>query len=93
MRPEMDASDLMNQRDQKTAWEGFGDGLTQAVEMAVTPVVLALLGLWIDGRVGTRPAFTLLLLVFGIVGVFVKAYYHYEARAAALDEGKPWQRH
>jgi len=36
MGPEMDASDLMNQRDQKTAWEGFGDGLTQAVEMAVT---------------------------------------------------------
>lgn len=82
----------MGDRDQQTVWQGFGDGLTQAVEMALLPIVFALIGLFVDRAVGTTPIFTVALAVFGTVGTFLKTYYHYVARVERLEEGKAWRR-
>lgn len=76
--------------DARVSWQGFGDGLTQAVEMSLTPVLFALLGMVVDGWAGTRPAFTIALAVFAMVGVFLKAYYHYVARMDAIEAEKGW---
>jgi F0F1-type ATP synthase assembly protein I len=56
---------------------GFGEGLTQAVEMAVLPLMLAFLGLAADTRLGTVPVFTIAFLVLGTAGGFTRAYYAY----------------
>ena len=72
--------------------QGFGDGLTQAVEMAVIPVILALLGLAADRRLGTVPLLTIVLLVAGTAGGFVRAYYAYQYQCDLEKEKPPWDR-
>jgi F0F1-type ATP synthase assembly protein I len=72
--------------------QGFGDGLTQAVEMAVIPVILAFVGLAVDGRLGTMPLFTIVLLVVGMTGGFARAYYAYQYECRLEEERHPWGR-
>jgi F0F1-type ATP synthase assembly protein I len=68
------------------------DAFAHAMALVAVPVLLGLLGAWLDSLAGTRP---LLLLVFGAFGVlcsFASAYYRYEAKMARHDAGKPWNR-
>ena len=46
-------------------------------ELAFAPVLLALLGLWIDSSLGTMPLFTITLAVVGVLGAGIKTYYSY----------------
>ena len=46
-------------------------------ELVLGPVVMALIGLFIDSKAGTRPLFTLVLTVWGMAGAFVLIYYRY----------------
>jgi hypothetical protein len=71
---------------------GFGETLAQAFEFAVVPVLFGLLGVWLDGKLDTRPWLTVALLVVGITGVVVRAFYAYNTRVEAEEEGKPWTR-
>ncbi len=82
----------MDRSDRRASWQGFSDGFSQAVEMAVTPVLFALLGHWLDGHLGTGPLLTVSLAVFAMVGSFLRAYYHYLARCEALERDKAWSR-
>lgn len=82
----------MDQAERRATWQGFGEGLTQAVEMAATPVLFALLGLFLDGRFHTRPILTVALAVFAMVGSFLRAYYHYAAQVEELERDKAWRR-
>ncbi len=66
--------------------------MAAAMEFVVSPALLGLLGWLLDGRLGTRPCFTVALALLGIVGVSVSHYFRYMARVAREDEGKPWTR-
>ncbi len=68
------------------------DAFSHAVSMVAVPVLLGVLGAWIDARGHTRPLFLILLGALGVVGSFVSAYYRYEERMARHDAGKPWTR-
>lgn len=59
-------------------------------EIAFAPVVLALLGLWLDRTIGTVPVFTLVFALVGVLGAFAKVYYQYKAEMAALDQRAGW---
>jgi len=78
--------------DHRSLYGGFGDALAQAFEFAVIPVLFGALGLWLDGRLGTRPWITVVLLVVGILGVVTRTLYVYKAKIEAEEEGKPWTR-
>lgn len=71
---------------------GFGDALAQAFEFAVIPVLFALLGIWIDGRLGTRPWATVVLVVIGLTGVIARSLYAYKDKVEAEEKDKPWTR-
>jgi hypothetical protein len=71
---------------------GNEDAWSHAVALVLFPVLLGLLGAWVDSRTDTRPVFLLLLAAFGVVGAFASAYYRYDARMAEQDAGKPWMR-
>jgi hypothetical protein len=71
-------------------YNGFGDSLSRAIELVVTPLLLGLLGLLLDHIFGLTPVLTIALSVFGIVGVSVKMYYAYDRDMQAHDEGQPW---
>jgi F0F1-type ATP synthase assembly protein I len=60
--------------------------------MAGVTVLFVLFGLWIDGRVGTRPLFTVVFGLLAVIGLAARAYYTYLAQVEEEEEGKPWLR-
>ena len=50
-----------------------------------------LVGLWIDGRLGTKPLFTVVLGLLAILGQGIVAYYRYKAEVATEEGEKPWR--
>jgi hypothetical protein len=56
---------------------GFGNALSTAVELAVTPIVMALIGWWLDHWLGTTPGFFIFLFVFTVSYVSWKQYKGY----------------
>lgn len=72
--------------------QGFGEALSRAFELAVTPVVFGFFGYLIDMRLGTSPIFMLVLALFAVVGSFVKLWYAYDGAMKARDAEAPWGR-
>lgn len=60
-------------------------------ELVLSPVILALLGWWLDSRVfHTTPVLIVAFSVLGVVGATIKLYYVYRFRMAELDAAAPW---
>lgn len=62
--------------------KGFGHALEVAVELAVTPAILALAGWGLDSWLGTFPVFFLFLFLFTFSYVAWKQYRLYQDRMA-----------
>lgn len=80
-------SDLDEKRDLN---RGFGDGMSRAFEIAVTPIVFGALGYGIDTLADTTPAFTIALAVFAVMGMFVRLWYGYDAEMRAHETRARW---
>lgn len=65
---------------------GFGNALSSAVELAVTPALCALLGWQIDRWLGTSPLFLLFLFVFTIGYVSWREYTAYTAKMSRQEQ-------
>ncbi|MEM8708607.1 MAG: AtpZ/AtpI family protein [Actinomycetota bacterium] len=74
----MDAS---AQRDLHNAFRRSSGGF----DLVLGPVLMALIGLWIDSAAGTRPLFTLVLFAFGAAGAVLKVYYEYQRGMEAAE--------
>ena len=83
----------MDLRDRQELYNGFGDGLARAFELAVTPAVFGLLGWGIDSVVGTFPLFTILLALFAVSGVGYMAWVRYEQDMQRHEADAVWNRH
>jgi F0F1-type ATP synthase assembly protein I len=59
-------------------------------ELVFSPLLLALVGLWIDHSIGTTPLLTVAAAVLGFLGAVVKLWYGYKHDMDALDEAGPW---
>jgi F0F1-type ATP synthase assembly protein I len=59
---------------------GFGNALSTAVELAVTPALMALVGWQLDRWLGTSPLFLLFLFVFTVGYVSWREYTRYSSR-------------
>ena len=68
------------------------DVISHGLAIITVPVLLGLLGSFVDGRLGTGPVFLIGLAAFGLAGAFLSAYYRYERRIAVHEAGKPWTR-
>ncbi|MFZ4516879.1 MAG: AtpZ/AtpI family protein [Microthrixaceae bacterium] len=55
-------------------------------ELAFAPVLMALIGLWLDHTFGTLPVFTIVLAVMGTIGAGLTVYYSYGHAMARLRE-------
>ena len=60
--------------------KGFGDALSVAVELAVTPAIFAFLGWRLDAWLGTTPLFLLVLFLFTFTYVAWREYAKYQLR-------------
>lgn len=51
-------------------------------ELVVSPLILGLLGWWLDGRFGTRPLLVVVFAVFGVAGAATKLFLDYRRKMA-----------
>jgi F0F1-type ATP synthase assembly protein I len=79
-------------RDQRDTWHGFSNALSRSFEMVATTVIFVLVGLWLDGRVHTKPLFTVALGLLAVIGLGLRAYYTYMHQVKIDEEDKPWLR-
>jgi len=70
-----------NQLVHDALWRGSGGS-----EIAVVPVIFGAAGWLLDGAVGTRPIFTVLLAVLGLAAAFYNIYFSYTRRMAEVTE-------
>lgn len=68
-----------NQLIHDALWRGSGGW-----EIAAGPVVFGLIGWLIDGVIGTRPVFTVILAIVGLGGAFANVYFSYTRRMAEV---------
>lgn len=77
--------------ERRELYNGFGDTLARAFEFAGTPLLFGFIGHYLDGRLGTGPALTVLLVVFALAGVTVRMYYGYVAAMEAHEAKAAWK--
>ena len=79
-------------REKRELNNGFGNALSRAFEIAVTPAIFGAMGYALDRWLGIVPVLTIALLVFGLVGMFVRLWYGYDAEMRAQDDNAIWNR-
>ncbi len=55
-------------------------------ELVMSPLLLALVGLWFDRTLGSTPWLTIGAALLGLYGAGANIYYQYNATMAELDE-------
>ena len=58
-------------------------------ELVLSPVILALLGWWLDGRFGTGPWLVIVFAVLGLLGAVTKIVTGYGADMAKANAERP----
>ena len=82
----------MDLRDRQDLYNGFGDGLSRAFELALTPAVFGGLGFLVDSWVGTTPLFMIVFLFFAVAGVGYMTWHRYETEMQAKEQEAAWAR-
>ncbi|WP_419850724.1 AtpZ/AtpI family protein [Candidatus Poriferisocius sp.] len=82
----------MTQNRQLHDRQSAGDALSIAFELVATPAVFAFFGWLIDGALGTRPLFTLVLCLLTAAYAGWKAFRTYSDRMEAHDRNLPSRR-
>lgn len=77
-------------RESRDLFGSFGNGWMAAFDIALTPLVIAGVGLLLDRRLGTLPILTLVLFFVGVVGMALRMYYGYSQEIEAESAGQPW---
>jgi F0F1-type ATP synthase assembly protein I len=70
----------------------FGEALAYAFEFVAAALLFAGLGWLLDRWLGTEPVLTVVLALFGFVGVCLRTGYRYKEKVEREEEGKPWTR-
>jgi hypothetical protein len=73
-------------RERRELHNGFGESLSRAFELALTPAIFGWLGWWLDGRLGTRPLFLLVLFGLTVVWLAYKNFSRFGADLRAQQE-------
>jgi F0F1-type ATP synthase assembly protein I len=69
----------MGLSERRELHEGFGEALSRAFELVVTPVIFGFFGWLLDGWLGTRPLFMFLLFALVLGYEIWKLYVAYGA--------------
>ena len=82
----------LNAGPRSDLYNGFGDTLTLAFELALVPVIFAGIGHVLDRWLGTEPLLLIVWIVLAVVGLGAKMYYRYTAQMQAHEAEGPWAR-
>lgn len=81
--------DIQAQRDMN---KGFGDGLSRAVELALTPLLFGLAGFGLDVLFGTGPVLAIAFAVFAVIGMVARFWYGYDHEMREHEAAAAWNR-
>lgn len=82
----------MDLRTRQQLNRGYADTLARGFEFVLVPLVFGGLGLLVDGWLGTGRLVTVVLVVFGFVGMTFKLWLSYDAAMTREEEGAVWNR-
>ena len=82
----------MDLRERKATYDGFGNALSRAFELVLTPAIFGFFGWLLDRWLGTVPIFMIVMVVLGLIGVFCRLRYSYEAKMREHEEARLAQR-
>ncbi len=71
-------------------YNGFGEGLSRAFELALTPAIIGGLGYLLDLWLGLLPVFTIVFFLIAMVGLIARMWYGYDARMKEHEQAGPW---
>jgi len=71
-------------------YNGAGEGMSRAFELAVTPAILGGFGYLLDRWLGLVPVFTIIFFLVAVGGVIARMYYAYDARMKEHEAAGPW---
>ena len=75
---------------QTDLYNGAGEGLSRAMELALTPAIIGGFGYLLDRWLGLVPVFTIIFFLVAIFGVAARIYYGYDARMKEHEAAGPW---
>ena len=82
----------MNLSERRELNNGFGEALSRAFEIAVTPAIFGVGGYLLDRKLGVVPLFTLVFSLFVIGYILWKYWKVYEADMARHEQALPSRR-
>ena len=77
---------------QADLYNGAGEGMNRAFELALTPAIIGAFGYLLDRWLGLLPVFTIVFFLVGMAGVIARMWYGYEARMKEHEAAGPWAR-
>lgn len=78
--------------DKQAMNKGFGDGMSRAFEFIATPALFGGIGYLVDGALGIRPVLTVAFALFGVIGMFARVWYGYDAEMRSHESAGRWNR-
>ncbi len=78
------------QAERRELYNGFGNGMSMAVEFAVSPAIFAGLGWLLDRWLGLWPICTVVMAIAGTIAVFVRTWYRYDFQMREQEARAPW---
>jgi F0F1-type ATP synthase assembly protein I len=71
--------------DRREMSRGFGNGLSHAFELTVTPMVVGALGLVLDRWLGLVPLFTIVFSLWGLGAAMYMTWFRYDREMRAHE--------
>ena len=73
-------------------YNGAGEGMSRAFELALTPAILGGFGYLLDRWLGLLPVLTIVFFLVAMVGLMARMYYAYDAKMKDHDSAAPWSK-
>jgi hypothetical protein len=71
-------------------YNGAGEGMARAFELALTPAIIGGLGFLLDRWLGLLPVFTILFFLVAMVGLMARMWYGYDAQMKEQETAGGW---
>jgi len=71
-------------------YNGAGEGLSRAFELALTPAIIGAAGYGLDRWLGLLPVLTIVFFLVGMGGVIARMYYGYDLKMREHEAAGPW---
>jgi len=75
---------------QTELYNGAGEGMSRAFELALTPAIIGGFGFLLDRWLGLVPVFTILFFLVAMAGLMARMYYAYDTKMKDHESASAW---